>query len=239
MFSVDFKSLLAPLLYVIIVFGGLYVFSTLYKRYYANQIIEPYFPRHKERDIYVSLLQHSDPPAPEQLLKAALVRRAMTDVQRIIRIREDKPVIQALTQKGSLGDDLMTSVQAAEKELEAEILEVAQEANSYVEGWGQIIFQTATEMLQNEKMRGMLEQMQISRAEKAKKYPVKHVVRPSPVTGSSAASVPPTPSSAKSTNGLAPPTTGTESVASSDGEGPATPSTPRTPKSAKKTKKRK
>lgn len=36
MLSIDFKSLLAPLLYVVIVFGGLYVFSTLYKRYYAS-----------------------------------------------------------------------------------------------------------------------------------------------------------------------------------------------------------
>ena len=36
MLGIDFKSLLAPFLYVVIVFGGLYVFSTLYKRYYAS-----------------------------------------------------------------------------------------------------------------------------------------------------------------------------------------------------------
>lgn len=90
----------------------------------------------------------------------------MTDVQRILRIREDKPVIQALLQKGSLGDDVLTSITAAEKELEAEIQEVANEANSYVEGWAQIIFQTATEMLQNEKMRAYLENMPLHRADK-------------------------------------------------------------------------
>lgn len=129
-------------------------------------MVEPYFSRHRERDIYVSLLQKTDPPAPEPLLKAALVRRAMTDVTRIIRLREDKPALQALLQKGSIGDDLWNSLLAAEKELEAEIVETAAEANTFVEGWGQLIFQTATEMLHNEKMRTQLEQLQQQRIEK-------------------------------------------------------------------------
>ena len=107
----------------------------------------------------------SDPPAPETLLKAALVRRAMTDVTRIIRLREDKPALQNLLQKGSIGDDLWNSLLAAEKELEAEILEVAAEANAYVEGWGSVIFQTATEMMHNEKMRSLVEQIPAIRAE--------------------------------------------------------------------------
>lgn len=99
----------------------------------------------------------SDPPASEPLLKSALVRRAMADVQRLTRLREDKPALQALLQKGSIGDDLWTVFQAAEKEIEAEIVEVVSEANSLVEGWGQLIFQTAQEMIMNEKMRGIYE----------------------------------------------------------------------------------
>lgn len=89
----------------------------------------------------------------------------MTDVQRILRLREDKPALQQLLQKGSIGDDLFNSLLAAEKELEAEILEVAAEANTFVEGWGQIIFQTATEMLHNEKIRAVLEQVPVLRLE--------------------------------------------------------------------------
>ncbi len=110
-------------------------------------------------------MQMSDPPASESLLKAALVRRAMTDVTRIIRLREDKPALQNLLQKGSIGDDLWNSLLAAEKEMEAEILEVAAEANAYVEGWGSVIFQTATEMMHNEKMRALVEQIPSIRAE--------------------------------------------------------------------------
>ena len=89
----------------------------------------------------------------------------MTDVTRIIRLREDKPALQNLLQKGSIGDDLWNSLLAAEKELEAEILEVAAEANAYVEGWGSVIFQTATEMMHNEKMRSLVEQIPAIRAE--------------------------------------------------------------------------
>lgn len=100
------------------------------------------------------------------MLKAALVRRALTDVTRILRLREDKPALQNLLQKGSIGDDLWNSLLAAEKELEAEILETAAEANSFVEGWGSVIFQTATELLHNEKMRSLLEQVPTMRAEK-------------------------------------------------------------------------
>jgi translocation protein SEC66 len=81
----------------------------------------------------------------------------MADVQRVLKIREDKPALQNLLQKGSIGDDLWNSLLAAEKELEAEIMEVVAEANSFVEGWGQVIFPTANEMLANEKMRAVFE----------------------------------------------------------------------------------
>ena len=107
----------------------------------------------------------TDPPASDALLKSALVRRAMADVQRVLRIREDKPALQNLLQKGSVGDDLWNSLLAAEKELEAEIMEVVAEANSFVEGWGQVIFPTANEMLANEKMRAVFERTNEVKAE--------------------------------------------------------------------------
>lgn len=74
-----------------------------------------------------------------------------------MRIREDKPALQNLLQKGSIGDDLWNSLLNAEKEMEAEILEVVGEANSFVEGWGQAIFPTANEIIANEKMRSAFE----------------------------------------------------------------------------------
>lgn len=126
---------------------------------------EPYFPSHPERNAYITLLQKSDPPASDALLKSALVRRAMGDVLRVLRIREDKPALQALLQKGSIGDNLWNSILQAEKELEAEIMEVVTEANSYVEGWGQVIFPTANEMIANERMRETFHKTAESKAE--------------------------------------------------------------------------
>ncbi|KAF8831438.1 hypothetical protein HHX47_DHR1000767 [Lentinula edodes] len=151
-------SVLVPVAYIIIVFGSLFVFSYYYRRQAASRIPEPYFTSHPERNTYVTLLQKTDPPTPEVILKSALVRRAIADVLRVMRIREDKPALQNLVQKGSVGDDLLNSLLAAEKEMEAEIIEVMNEANSFVEGWGPIIFPTANEMIANEKMRAIFEQ---------------------------------------------------------------------------------
>ncbi|KAJ7273643.1 Sec62/63 complex, subunit Sec66 [Mycena haematopus] len=150
-------SVWVPVLYMLIVFGGLAVFSYIYRRNTRKKSLPPYFPSHAERNAYVTLLQKTDPPVSDALLKSALVRRAMADVHRVLRLREDKPALQALLQKGSIGDDLWNSLLAAEKEMEAEIMEVVAEANSFVEGWGQVIFPTANEMIANEKMRSLFE----------------------------------------------------------------------------------
>jgi len=90
----------------------------------------------------------------------------MTDVSRVVKLREDKPALQNLLQKGSIGDDLWNSLLQAEKELEAEIVEVVAEANTFVEGWGTIIFQTAGELVANEKMRSVYDGTAASRASK-------------------------------------------------------------------------
>jgi len=214
---------LVPVAYVIIVFGGLFIFSYFYRKRTSTRVYEPYFPSHPERNAYITLLQKRDPPASDALLKSALVRRAIADVQRLLRIREDKPALQNLLQKGSIGDDLWNSLLSAEKELEAEIVEVVSEANSFAQGWGQVIFPTANEMLANEKIRAIYERTAETRAELEAKYDVRPKITSN------------TPS--KPTNGLLSAThPGSEGVPSSDGEGSGTGSG--TPKSGKKAKKR-
>ncbi|EJD52930.1 hypothetical protein AURDEDRAFT_53703 [Auricularia subglabra TFB-10046 SS5] len=153
-------SILAPVLYLVVLVGSLLAFSRYYRKRVASRLADdPWFPSHPDRDAYVTLLQQSDPPAPEVVLKAALLRRAVADVHRIIRIKEDKGALNNLIQKGAVGDDLWTRFQATEKELEAEIVEVISEANSFRDGWGQVIFQTASEIANNEKTREMYVQL--------------------------------------------------------------------------------
>lgn len=164
-------SLLVPIAYIVLLVGSLLVFSRVYRKRTAARISnqEPWFPSHPERDVYISLLQ-LDPPPSDVLLKAALLRRAVTDVQRILTFREDKAALQALLQKGSIGDDLWTAFLAAEKELEAEIIEVVNEANSFREGWGQFIFQSASEVANNLKHRELFASIQKRTDEARAKY---------------------------------------------------------------------
>jgi translocation protein SEC66 len=113
---------------------------------------EAWFPTHPARDTYISLISSPD-PVPDSLLKSALLVRATADVKRIWRIRDDKMALTVLQNKGLVGDDTMARFAAAEKELEAEIVDVVSEANTFRPGWGGMIFQTATEMAHAERTR--------------------------------------------------------------------------------------
>lgn len=138
------SGLLLPTLYLTVLIGSLYTFSSLYRKRQANKAaqLEPWFPSHKTRDIYLSLL-HMDPSegsndkkklkkVPDNVLKAALLRRAVEDIQRILQLRTSKPALQNLQQRGSVGDDLMQRFQRAEKEMEAEIKDVVEEVRHAV-----------------------------------------------------------------------------------------------------------
>ncbi|GJN88798.1 hypothetical protein Rhopal_001768-T1 [Rhodotorula paludigena] len=144
-------SILAPLSYVVFLVGSLTLFSKIYRRRQANKpAAEPWFPQHKSRDIYVSLLS-LDPPPPRPILVAALLRRAMDDVKLIWSIRDAKTSLTTLLQKGQIGDDLWERFLLAEKELEAEIVEVVGEANTFEPGYGQKIFNVASDMVSHER----------------------------------------------------------------------------------------
>ncbi|EAW15105.1 Sec63 complex subunit SEC66 [Aspergillus clavatus NRRL 1] len=170
---VDWLSLAVPLAYLGVLLGSLATFSSLYRKRKATKAtsLEPWFPPHLQRDIYFSLL-HLDPPAsssgkekkapavPESVLKAALLRRATEDIKRVMALRSQKQALAMLLQRGSVGDDLWQRFQRAEKEMEDEVRDVVAEANAYVPGWGQTIFQSANEMLNNVIFRERMETYQ-------------------------------------------------------------------------------
>ncbi|GIK07458.1 translocation protein S66 [Aspergillus viridinutans] len=175
---VDWLSLAVPLAYLGVLLGSLATFSSLYRKRKARKAtsLEPWFPPHLQRDIYFSLLHH-DPPAsssskekkapavPETVLKAALLRRATEDIKRVMALRNQKQALAMLLQRGSVGDDLWQRFQRAEKEMEDEVRDVVAEANAYVPNWGQTIFQSANEMLNNALFRERLQSYQSKLAE--------------------------------------------------------------------------
>ncbi|KAI5305274.1 hypothetical protein KEM56_004835 [Ascosphaera pollenicola] len=168
----DWLSLCIPFAYLGILIGSLATFSSLYRKRKNQKALslKPWFGPHVQRDIYLSLVHH-EPPAPvagekkpprvpETVLKAALLRRAIEDVKRLLQIRNQKPALASLLQKGSISDDVWQRFSRAEQEMDSEIRDVISEANGYLSGWGQGIFQTANEIIINMTMREKMQEIQ-------------------------------------------------------------------------------
>ena len=105
--------------------------------------LAPWFGPHLQRNVYLSLLHmepengsEKAPKVPESVLRAALLRRAVEDIHRIIQIRAAKAACSSLLQRGSIGDDLWQRFQRAEKEMEEELRDVVMEVCAYSLGEG-------------------------------------------------------------------------------------------------------
>ncbi|KAI1474771.1 Sec62/63 complex, subunit Sec66 [Daldinia eschscholtzii] len=178
MFDIDWMSLALPFAYIGVLGGSLYTFSTVYRKRKASQNanLEPWFPPHLQRNIYLTLLhmepepgQEKAPKVPDSVIRGALLRRAVEDIRRIIQIRTSKQALNSLLQRGSVGEDLNQRFLRAEKEIEEELRDVVTEANALSPGWGQTIFQSANEIAANTLLRTRLEEIE-SRAEADKEW---------------------------------------------------------------------
>ncbi|KAI0842053.1 Sec62/63 complex, subunit Sec66 [Hypoxylon sp. FL0890] len=178
MFDIDWMSLALPFAYITVLGGSLYTFSTIYRKRKASQNanLEPWFPPHLQRNIYLTLLhmepeagQEKAPKVPDSVIRAALLRRAVEDIRRIVQIRTSKQALNVLLQRGSVGEDLNQRFIRAEKEIEEELRDVVAEANALAPGWGQTIFQSANEIAANTMLRTRLEEIE-SRAATDKEW---------------------------------------------------------------------
>jgi len=163
-------SLLLPSAYLFVLVGSLATFSYIYRqrKAAAAEALEPWFPPHLQRNIYLSLLEiqaKPDTKVPDSVLKAALLRRATEDIHRILSIRNAKPALQQLIARGSVGDELMQRFLLAEKEIEQELRDVVEEANALApqQNWGATIFQSAGECVGNEILRKQITKVEAKR----------------------------------------------------------------------------
>ncbi|KAJ1919410.1 translocation protein Sec66 [Mycoemilia scoparia] len=151
----------------IYVIGWGIVFGTFVHYYHKRKAIalskiEAWYPEHKERDLYYDLqaLRESNPEAvSDGAIKAALLRRAMTDVIRALEIQTNKQPLASLVKSGAIADDLLHQFSAAETDLEAEMLDIVQEAEAIQPGWSAIILRVAAEMVGNLRQRELREEM--------------------------------------------------------------------------------
>ena len=70
------------------------------------------------------------PKIPDSVLRAALLRRAVEDIHRLIQVKSAKQACSTLLQRGSVGDDLWQRFQRAEKEMEEELRDVVTEVRA-------------------------------------------------------------------------------------------------------------
>ncbi|KAK9356340.1 Sec62/63 complex, subunit Sec66 [Lipomyces doorenjongii] len=165
-------SLYAPIAYLVLLLSSLALFSTIYRRRKVRRLVglQPWFGEHDSRDIYLSLRAQTSPKVPEKMLKAALLRRATEDVRRIMSLQESKPALGELHQRGAVGDEIWTRFLAAEKVMDAEIMECAGEANFIKPGWAQTLFPSAAEIVQNSRIRERLAQVPELQKEEREKW---------------------------------------------------------------------
>lgn len=167
MLNVNWIGLSIPFAYIAVLVSSLITFSSVYRkrRAAAAAALTPWFPSHIQRDIYLSLMhieseENKSKTVPDSLKCAALLRRAVEDIYRIIQIRNSKQACCSLQQRGSVGDNLWQMFLRAEKDMENEIADVVMEANRLHPNWGKTIFQSANEIASNTVTRNCLEDIQ-------------------------------------------------------------------------------
>ncbi|KAI8813454.1 Pre protein translocase subunit Sec66-domain-containing protein [Cladochytrium replicatum] len=153
-------SWLLPSFYLLFLGALLYFFvrwnsARVKRENMKNEEDGGFFGPHVQKVQYEELANSYSPEDPEgkKLLIAALIRRALVDVHRIWQIRDDKPSMYQLVKQGVISEDLWERLLAAEQALEAEILEVAEDAELYRPGWGKTIFQDVSNLLQQVQQR--------------------------------------------------------------------------------------
>ncbi|KAJ6260761.1 hypothetical protein Dda_4990 [Drechslerella dactyloides] len=170
----NLASFIPPILYIVVIVGSMATFSSLYRKRKAQAAasMEAWFPPSLSRDIYLTLLHLPDTPnppkIPDSVLRTALLRRAVDAVQKAITIRNSKGPLQALLQRGSVGDDTWAQFLAAEQTVDAELKEIAEDAmalSTQNQQWAQFVFQTAAEIATNERLRIRLDEQKIKSQE--------------------------------------------------------------------------
>lgn len=165
-------SILVPIAYIATLFLSLALFSRVYRgrmvqRLTAHGQDTTERVERTAKPVYEALaaIQEEMPPpgsppsewlVPRSTLQAALLVRAVDAVRRMMLVQRDKQAVGMLLERGQIGDDAATMLEATEKEAQAELIDVSQSAAAFHEGWGNLIFETANEVMANWVFRDVL-----------------------------------------------------------------------------------
>ena len=129
----------------------LVIFKLAYNRYQRQKQLEKkkWYPVHPEKDAYEELVAKGE--ENEEILRKALLRRAMTDVRRVWELQEEKEALHKLTRSGSIPESMLNSYKDADHDMQLEIYDLQAEAETFKPGWSQSILKEAAQLVQRER----------------------------------------------------------------------------------------
>ena len=158
-------SVFTPIIYVSLLLGVFVVFLVVYrkKRLRKLQAFEPLFGPNRPAELYDFMkMQAINPGVPkeqkphEKVLKAALLRRGVEAVRRLMKLKEFEPTFTRLYQEGLIGDDIHQQYGIQVKFQELELQDIVKDVEGFKKGWAQTFFPTAQEICFNEALRRRL-----------------------------------------------------------------------------------
>lgn len=140
----------------------LVIFKLAYNRYQRQKQAakKKWYPVHPEKEAYEALITNGE--ENEEVLRKALLRRAMTDIKRVWELQEEKEALHKLTRSGAIPESMWNSYKDADHDMQLEIYDLQAEAETFKPGWSQLILKEAAQLVQRERELHMLRE-QINR----------------------------------------------------------------------------
>eukprot|EP00834_Sanchytrium_tribonematis_P009018 NODE_1384_length_1173_cov_0.694600.p2 type:complete len:171 gc:universal NODE_1384_length_1173_cov_0.694600:581-1093(+) len=133
--------------------GAIYVGIVKFLQYRKGKAKTDYFT-FEETTIFNDLVEQE---AEVRKIAPALMKRAVANIKKMMKLREDKQAVSILLKYGSVGDDLWNELQNAEQVLSQEIMDTVESADLVKPGWGQSIFPEAQQIVAVEQQKEQVE----------------------------------------------------------------------------------
>lgn len=131
------------------------------RAYYCIESQKGWFGKNPDKEAYEELLRTD--PDNEEALRKALMRRAITDMRRLMELNEEKESVYNLMRTGAISESMWTDFKTAESDLQLELFDVQAEAETFKKDWSQNILKEAAMLLHKE--RELLEMKKAKEAE--------------------------------------------------------------------------
>lgn len=125
-----------------------------------------WFGKNPDKEAYEELLRTD--PDNEDALKKALMRRAITDMRRLMELNDEKESVYNLMRTGAISEAMWADFKSAESDLQLELFDVQAEAETFKKDWSQSIMKEAAMFLHKER-----EILEIKKAKDAEEKMVK------------------------------------------------------------------